>query len=1278
MKNIKKVKIWLAVSLVIVGLGVVGWLNSANSSVRANSDKTEQTESKDILAPVKNDVGLSATAKSLIISQNEEFPILTTKAGRQQLFSKQTFPNSEKDSSYEYSDAKGNTKKPNSETVGFQLIYVKVSDNSSKSNILVPIPVTVTSSGTSLLAENQVAFQQDDEQEEILLQLNEVKDKNEEELKQLVKEKANVRAWRTDNGEALSIVISETTIDPSLAGVYKATFEVTVGEEKVQTEKEVQIVETTKTLNPAPRAGDDGVVWELQSAYKRVSISTPYGWFYMNNGDLSTAGSMYSYPTMSINRADLVWSKAGYSVNLGYPSLFGGRGVGAVTLIPTENGKLLPSLDEQEKQLTLQTYKSSDGKRVKEEVENKTLGLKYTMEASLNSVNSYRVQTKIENTTPNTRNLGFFNKGVLSSYSGYTGDKGTQLYSIGNGRGANGLVKIYFNDIGEYEIGFGIDFKPRVDDPYKYWDVRNEFNDLTWIDLNTTAMRSGMEKNRIPAGEPIFNTIARDFPFSAGVPEKALASGESISATWDLTYGDIPPYLTLDVKPKEYNVYQDTTVQNFDYGYTIGNIPTVNDSGTISATFPDGSQEEKTFTGTNNKGSFTVTRNKLPKRLNDVPGTIKYYESILLAKNNAVNGLPSEDTYLSINVYNLGGTPITQMVKKDSVWNKKADTLIKDPVILPGHKATLDYVNPEKKVDTSKVGMQTVEVLMTDTNEPTRTTIIKVPVYVYEGTLPTTGLMIGANDFSIEKEALAGLTDAQLKETILNKSNAVAWDLETGLSDEIDLSVSAMTLTNTPEAGKKYTATIKATKYGVTKEAKINIAVTGKAELKIQFVDENNEMLSSLALMKEVGIPVDLSKETEVINVLKELDADKRVLEERPINETSYPIANTNEIVTYRFRSNASLVVTFGNVEEDEVLSPDIVLTKRIGTLVNLQEEPEVVATVKHLRDEKYYELYSYPSNEEAYEVTTAAEQTVSYTFDVQSRLNVQFIDEENNILDNLFLFRRIGSLDLSKDADILTAIKKLEEQHYEVIKRPLNETEYPIRPETEIAVYQVKKTEVAVKIRFVDEDGIDITKVEAINSTGIIGTNFDLLPLDTEIKKRLKVLEDEHYELVESPVNNQIVTESLELFYRFKGSLFIGSFPEILNFGDKYLNSSIIKGEQPKYDKDLVIKDTRKNNKGSWKLLATLEKPLTSADNPSEIINNVFYYRQDAGTRRPLLKGQALPIEAGVATTSGEYNISEKWTSNKTGLELDVYSHKVYQTGKYTASILWQVETTP
>lgn len=390
-------------------------------------------------------------------------------------------------------------------------------------------------------------------------------------------------------------------------------------------------------------------------------------------------------------------------------------------------------------------------------------------------------------------------------------------------------------------------------------------------------------------------------------------------------------------------------------------------------------------------------------------------------------------------------------------------------------------------------------------------------------------------------------------------------------------------------------------------------------------------------------------------------------------------MGGTNEPVTYRFRSYSKLIIRFTNTTDiNELLSPNVELTKRIGSKVDIRGDEKVTAALKYLEEELHYEVKGYPENDRAYVVTTDAEQVLDYDIIVSAKLTVQFTDENNVTVETLNLMKRIGSIDLTEDKDVIEVIKTLKEQSYEVIKRPENEKNYPVRIKNDPVTYQVKKTEISVKIRFVDESGIDIPKVELINSTAINGSILDLKKFETEIQKRLKILEEEHYELVESQQDGQVITESLELFYRFKGSLFIGSFPETLNFGDKYLSNKVIKAEQPKYDKPLIIKDTRKSKTG-WQLTATLEKPLTSEENQSEVINNVFYYRQTSTNKVPLLTGEAQPIEIGTSsTTAGEYNISNKWTENKTGVELSVYSSEVNQTGKYTASILWQVETTP
>ncbi|WP_086314563.1 hypothetical protein A5821_002145 [Enterococcus sp. 7F3_DIV0205] len=1494
MSKKKKIKIWLLLGIVFLGIYAFNQAFSSKSSIKADFDARQQ---------IKESI---TKENCLIVTQNEEFPDITTKSGRNQVLSKKNIPSPEKDFSYEYSDSQGKTINPNSTEVGYQEIYVKITNKQTKVNKYILIPVTVADETMTLLAENKVVLQVDDSQGQMLFQVKEVENKSPKELQQFVMERTKARAWKADTGEELSVRVSSTTIDPSTVGNYKATLEVTLSKEipVIQMEKDVIVQENERILNPAPATRvEDGITWIEINSRDDVSMQNDFekGTFKIKSG----TRNMNAFKSDSL---EIVPVYMGYRLDDGIGSMFG-RLVATPTFIPSKNGSLLPSISERGGIGT--TYRSSDGKRFKTETLDWANQLKYIHEVTIAPNQSYRVQTRIENVSAATVNLGFINKGMVGA-GGISFATNYFLTSLGNGRGIRGQ---FTKDIDQNQTVFAIDFKPRVADPYTYWDTKESMLAKDWIEFNKTALKPGMETNKIRSGENIFDKKGIAYYYSAGVPEKPVASGGSVSATWDLFFGEALPYISIAVEPEEYNVYQDTPNQEFKYNYTLGNIPTVDDYGTMTITYPDDSKENKPFTGRDLTGAITLPRSKLPTQLNDRPGTIKTYETSVLAINEAPGvwqGLPSEDKYLNLNVYNLGGTPIAQIIKKDSAWNKTADSLIKDPVILPGHKASFDYVDKTKPVDSSKVGLQFAEIRMTDTNEPSRTAIIKVPVMVMDGTIPTTGLMVGANDFSIDKSQLTGLTDEQLKNLILKESNAVGWEVSTGLTEGIDLSVSATTLTNSPDITKKYTATIKATKDSLVKEAKINITVTAKSNLKIRFVDEkgedvaspidlqknvaskvdltkedavlaaikeqtdlgylvterpenetaypiaemdqtiyyrfkteskltvefingkndvlnsveltekigrkvdltkeiavqtiltalkgkgyvllespenevaypmtnndtqkvvyrfktesqltvkfvnednsiidskdtielvkeigvpidltqevgvkekidkykgkryvliesptpeiaypitaddqtifykfqtkskliinfideNNDMLKTLELTKEIGVPVDLSKNLDVMKVLEGLKIDNRVLEQRPLNETSYPIDGTNEPVYYRFRSNSKLIIKFVNVNDDsELLKPSVELMKRIGSNVNIREEADVAAVIKELEDVDHYELIAFPKGDTDFTVTSAAERELSYIFEVEADFNVQFVDEENTVIETLPLIRRIGSLDLSKDSDILAAIKSLEGMNYEVIKRPPNETNYPIRPVTESAIYRVKKMEVPVKIRFVNEDGVDIDNVDPINSTAIIGSILDLKVFETEIQKRLKLLEAEHYELVESPVDQQTITEPLELFYRFKGSLFISSFPETLDFGDKYLTSKLIKGEQPKYNQDLIIKDTRKN-KSAWKLSATLETPLTSAENASEVIRNVFYYRtgQGANDKIQLLEGQTEPIEVG-NTTTGEYNISDKWTQNKTGLELSVYSNKVYQTGKYTASILWQVEETP
>ncbi|WP_348921586.1 L-type lectin-domain containing protein [Enterococcus rotai] len=223
----------------------------------------------------------------------------------------------------------------------------------------------------------------------------------------------------------------------------------------------------------------------------------------------------------------------------------------------------------------------------------------------------------------------------------------------------------------------------------------------------------------------------------------------------------------------------------------------------------------------------------------------------------------------------------------------------------------------------------------------------------------------------------------------------------------------------------------------------------------------------------------------------------------------------------------------------------------------------------------------------------------------------------------------------------------------------------------------EMEINDASIRILFLNEAGKQLR--ESIELMGNVGEIKDLTK-EASVQKAIQKIKEKHYELVESPSAESsipIEIDGVSVYYKFKGQLFIESFPANLNFGDTYLTRPFIKEEQPVYDSPLVIGDTR-NSKTPWTLTATLEQPLTSEENPSEVLSRAIWYKVNDSTKVPLYKGEAQPIEVGTVSGSGEYNISQGWDLNHTGIQLNVFSNEIVQKGKYKAAILWQVAVTP
>lgn len=410
--------------------------------------------------------------------------------------------------------------------------------------------------------------------------------------------------------------------------------------------------------------------------------------------------------------------------------------------------------------------------------------------------------------------------------------------------------------------------------------------------------RKGIERYNYPKGQIIVQNS--DSMYQLGAPYRPVETNKALKAGYEVFAGSELPYMRLTSVPEEWNIYQDNKATSFETDYNLASIPHIGGHGTISVEYPNQEKLEIPFVADENlefNGKLSIPRRTLPAQLNEESGTIKSYSTSMLAIHETEGpmvGLPSNDYAVKVNVYNIGGKGVAQTVQKDSTWSKTAKDLIKDPVILPGNTALYEFVDGQP--DTSKLGLQIVKVRMTDKEQPSQTTIIEVPVNVITGTPPTTGLTVAANDFTVTKAKLAGLSDEAIKALILKESNAKGWDNATGLMTNVALAVKSTTLTATP-TNKQYTATIQGTKDSLTGEAVITITI--KDDIAAQ----------SVAQSIPLGTDETYWKEATLKGTVKDIKVGGNII-------TDYTVTLVTPPITNRITTDSSMKVKVASVAD--------------------------------------------------------------------------------------------------------------------------------------------------------------------------------------------------------------------------------------------------------------------------------------------------------------------------------------------------------------------------
>lgn len=1085
-------KSWLKVIFTLMGLIVVGISNKKFDPIIAQTYQANTINNLAIRAldPVKNDAGLQATSKPLILKKKAAFPDLNTEIDRNLLFSELIIPTPQEGALYEYVNSESEKISPSSAETGFQLIYVKVTENHGQTSILVPIPVSITDTDTTLLLNNRVAVQTSTTDGKIIMYPSDIQNKTTEQLQESVKASAKIKTWDTQTGEDIPLSVASTTINTNSIGLYKAIFEITVesGGEKQQTtfQKDVLVfganIKTTNYFTVAQNKeltmGTNATTFF--STYQTVSSTTAsdatYEWVAdqagnstepANKYDSSNPGLKWGFikmtdktnPTVSTvipipitvtaeNQVLILSSKVGlgYSLPVLNVSEIKGKTPNQITEIVTQK-------------LAINAWELMTGEAITADVANSTIdqnsrgtkdititirrleeALTYKLsicivpdevfdndssegweDIPLNSTNGVI-------TNPiNGSKMGFPNRGLIDyiwnktntgfiivdkNNQGYTANNDRvvdlpyvnyrKLYqggnsNITNGLGAygpednfknkiylrkgNSLKQIIYDETNQILYVYKLSLKRNLNFsvvlemynlstetktfgmlemaktnyysdilsfyalgnargfysiPQKNYRLTFKFKDYmgNWLsDLRmfaTPAYRGMITQNgyntfgdnmknigvtNTEKGKSL-NSYWESKMYQLGAPHKQIAQDNSLKVGYEIFVGEDIPYMNILANPEILDVYSDDEVI---VDYKLSKIPSTNDHGTVYMTCPNGEEVKQPFVANELKefnGVFTIPKSKLPDlQSNDEVSPLEYTASLIAVSetDGPMKSLSSQEDYtFKVRMYKFGGEPIAQIVKKDSVWSKTADVLIKDPVVLPGHTPKFEYVNKEKPIDTSKVGFQYTDVRMTDENDPTRTTIIKVPVMIVKGAIPTTGLLLGAYDIATPKSEVADLTDTELNEFILKKSEAVAWDVTTGLSKDVELSVIESSLVNDPEISKTYIAKIQAKKGTLVTTATIEINFGAK--LTVNFLDENgNALKAAYTGFEGIGESVDLSEMTEITDILTKLKNDNYELVKKP--EESFTMLKDDKSVAYQFNGSLTLLSAPSSLE---------------------------------------------------------------------------------------------------------------------------------------------------------------------------------------------------------------------------------------------------------------------------------------------------------------------------------------------------------------------------
>jgi len=141
----------------------------------------------------------------------------------------------------------------------------------------------------------------------------------------------------------------------------------------------------------------------------------------------------------------------------------------------------------------------------------------------------------------------------------------------------------------------------------------------------------------------------------------------------------------------------------------------------------------------------------------------------------------------------------------------------------------------------------------------------------------------------------------------------------------------------------------------------------------------------------------------------------------------------------------------------------------------------------------------------------------------------------------------------------------------------------------------------------------------------------------------------------------------------RIAGALTLLEAPTAIDFGTNQIHLFTQTLRAKDVHGRLIVADERGAEKAPWKLTLKQSEPLSIADN--DISDTVHYVK--TGAEKVSINANETIIEERTHAEDGEIDISQEWTDEKRGLQLEVPSAK-QQRGEYSGTLTWTLSDVP